>query len=127
MARRYSGKKGKSGSKKPMDMAKPSWMSYKPNEVELLVMKLAKEGKPASMIGLVLRDSYGIPDVRTITGKSITKILSEKNVLPKIPDDLMSLIKRSISIRKHMEENRQDKTALRGLQLTESKIKRLVK
>jgi small subunit ribosomal protein S15 len=127
MARRYSGKRGKSGSKKPQEMAKPSWMTYKPNEVELLVMKLAKEGKPASMIGLVLRDSYGIPDIKTITGKSITKILAEKKALPKIPDDLMSLIKRSISIRKHMEENRQDKTALRGLQITESKIKRLVK
>jgi len=127
MARMYSRKKGKSSSKKPLERAKPSWMRYKPNEVELLVVKLAKEGKPASMVGLTLRDSYGIPDVKTITGKTISQILKEKKLSSKIPEDLMSLIKRSIRIRKHMEENRQDKTALRGLQLTESKIKRLVK
>lgn len=127
MARIYSRKKGKSGSKKPLIKAKLSWMRYNPKEIELLVVKLAKEGKPASLIGLVLRDSYGIPDVKAIAGKSITKILNEKKLAPKIPEDLMAVIKRSIVIRKHMEENKQDMTALRGLQITESKIKRLVK
>jgi len=127
MARMYSRKKGKSGSKKPLVKAKQSWLRYKPKEIEMLVVKLAKEGKTASMIGLVLRDSYGIPDTKAITGKSITQMLNEKKLAPKIPEDLMALIKKSISIRKHMEENRQDMTALRGLQLTESKIKRLVK
>ncbi len=102
-------------------------MTHKAKEVEMLVLKVAKEGKPASMIGLVLRDSYGIPDVKAVSGKSITKILEEKKLAPKIPEDLMSLIKRAIAIRKHIEENKQDMTALRGLQLTESKVKRLVK
>ena len=127
MARMYSRKRGKSGSKKPLTKANLSWMRYKPKEIELLVVKLAKEGKPASLIGLVLRDSYGIPDVKSIAGKSITAILNEKKLSPKIPEDLMAVIKKSIAIRKHMEENRQDMTALRGLQVTESKIKRLVK
>ena len=127
MARMYSRKKGKSGSKKPLSKSTPSWMTHKAKEVEMLVMKVAKEGKPASMIGLVLRDSYGIPDVKAVAGKSITMILKEKKLAPKIPEDLMALIKRAIAIRKHMEENKQDMTALRGLQLTESKIKRLVK
>ena len=127
MARMYSRKKGKSGSKKPLTKTKLSWMRYKPKEIELLVVKLAKEGKPASLIGLVLRDSYGVPDVKSIAGKTITKILNEKKLSPKIPEDLMAVIKKSIAIRKHMEENRQDMTALRGLQATESKIKRLVK
>ena len=127
MARRYSRNKGKSGSKKPLTNAKLSWMRYKPKEIELLVVKLAKEGKPASLIGLVLRDSYGVPDVKAIAGKSITKILNEKKLSPKIPEDLMAVIKKSISIRKHREENKQDMTSLRGLQITESKIKRLVK
>lgn len=127
MARRYSRNKGKSGSKKPLTNAKLSWMRYKPKEIELLVVKLAKEGKPASLIGLVLRDSYGVPDVKAIAGKSITKILNEKKISPKIPEDLMAVIKKSIAIRKHREENKQDMTSLRGLQITESKIKRLVK
>lgn len=127
MARMHSGKKGKSSSKKPLVKTKQSWLRYSSREIEMLVVKLAKEGKPASMIGLVLRDSYGVPDVKIITEKSITLILKEKKLAPKIPEDLMALIKKSITIRKHMEENKQDMTALRGLQLTESKIKRLVK
>lgn len=127
MARMYSRRKGKSTSKKPLKKTKQSWLRYKPKEVEMLITKLAKEGKTASHIGLVLRDSYGVPDVKLLAGKSITDIMVEKKLAPKIPEDLMSLIKKSIKIRKHREENRQDKTSLRGLQLTESKIKRLVK
>jgi small subunit ribosomal protein S15 len=127
MARMYSRRRGKSGSKKPLEKAKQSWLRYKPKEVEMLIVKLAKEGKSASQIGLALRDSYGVPDVRLLSGKSITKIMEEKKLAPKIPEDLMALIKKSIQIRKHREENKQDMTSLRGLQLTESKIKRLVK
>lgn len=127
MARMHSRDKGKAGSKKPLEKTKQSWLRFKAKEVEMLVLKLAKEGRSSSMIGLVLRDSYGIPDVKVITGKSISKIMEEKKVSPKIPEDLMAVIKKSISIRNHMEENKQDMSALRGLQLTESKIKRLVK
>lgn len=127
MARMHSRDKGKSSSKKPLEKSKPSWLRYKPKEIEMLVLKLAKEGKGASMIGLVLRDSYGIPDVKLLTEKTISKILEEKKLAPKIPEDLMALIKKSIAIRKHREENKQDMTSLRGLQLTESKINRLVK
>ena len=127
MARMYSRKKGKSGSKKPLQKSKQSWLAHNAKEIEMLIVKLAKEGKPSSMIGLVLKDSYGVPDVKTATGKSITRILAEKNLSPKIPEDLLALIKKSITLRKHMEENRQDMTSLRGVQLTESKIKRLVK
>ena len=40
---------------------------------------------------------------------------------------MFNLIKKAFIIRKHMESNKQDTTALRGLQLTESKVKRLGK
>jgi len=122
----YSRKKGKAGSKKPMQK-KPTWVRHKPKEVEMLVIKLAKQGKSASQIGLALRDSYGIPDVRSIMKKKITHILDEKKLLKKLPEDLGSLIQRSIAIRKHLEKNKKDATALRGRQLTESKIGRLIK
>jgi len=126
MARIHSRRKGTSGSTKPSKKTKPVWLSYPAKEVELLVAKLGKE-KPPSQIGLFLRDIYGIPDVKVITGKSITQILKEKGLLKEIPEDLIALIKKAIKIKKHLEENKQDKTAKRGLQLTESKIKRLVK
>ena len=123
----HSRKRGKAGSKKPSKKVKPSWLRYKPKEIELVVVKLAKEGKTPSQIGLVLRDTYGIPDVKVAAGIKISKILAEKGLLGKIPEDLMALIKKSIRLQKHLEANKQDKPVLRGLQLTQSKIKRLVK
>jgi len=127
MARMHSRKRGKSGSKKPSKKVKPSWLRYKPKEIELLVVKLAKEGKTPSQIGLVLRDTYGIPDVKVAAEKKISQILAEKGVLGKIPEDLTALIRKSIRLTKHLEANKQDMPVLRGLQLTQSKIKRLVK
>ncbi|OYT32386.1 30S ribosomal protein S15 [Candidatus Woesearchaeota archaeon ex4484_78] len=127
MARMHSRKKGKAKSHKPLQKTKPTWIRYTAKEIELLIGKLAKEGKNASEIGLILRDSYGIPDVKLLTNKKITKILKEKNLAPELPEDLKALIKKAILVRKHLELNKHDKTAKRGVQLTESKIKRLVK
>ena len=90
-------------------------------------MKLNKEGQTPSQIGLHLRDVYGVPDVKILCGKSITTILKEKKVLDPMPEDLMALIKKLVMIKKHLEENKQDKVGLRGMQLTESKIQRLIK
>lgn len=123
----YSHKKGKSGSTKPSAPQPKGWCKYKGKEVELLVVKYSKEGKKPSQIGVVLRDKYGIPDVKIACGKSVITILKEKSLSPDIPEDLMALIRKSIHVRKHLEENIHDYTAKRGLQLTESKINRLVK
>lgn len=127
MARMHSRKKGKSGSKRPVRKTLPSWIRYKPKEIELIVIKLAKEGKTTSEIGAILRDVYGIPDVKKLMKKNITKLLEEKKLKQAIPEDLLALIKRSIAIKKHLEENHKDEVAKRGLILTESKIRRLVK
>ena len=127
MARMYSRKHGKSGSKRPVKKVLPVWLRYKPKEVELLIAKLAKEGKNSSEIGIILRDTYGIPDVRLLCKKKLSQILKEKNLAPEIPDDLLALIRKSVIVRKHMEANRKDQTAKRGLTLAESLIKRLTK
>ncbi len=127
MAKMHSRKRGRSGSSKPLHKTKPSWVRMKEKELELLIVKLAKEGKPASIIGLELRDSYGIPDVKTILGKRITELLVEKDHAPKLPEDLLALMRRALATRKHLEANKQDMPALRGTQLLDSKIKRLFK
>ena len=127
MARKYSGAKGKAGSKKPIKKTVPSWNRYSAKEAEMLVLKLQKEGQSPSQIGLHLRDVYGIPDIKVLCGKSITKILDDKKSLNPMPEDLLALIKKLIMIKKHLEENKQDKVALRGMQITESKIQRLIK
>lgn len=123
----YSKKKGKSGSKKPVKKTKQSWIRYDTKEVEQLILKLARAGKTASQIGLILRDRYGIPNVNAIVKKKITKVLEENNLKPKLPEDLLALIKKSIRLMKHLEINKKDMPVRRGLQLTESKIKRLSK
>jgi len=127
MARMYSGKKGKSGSKRPVNKKNPSWVRYNAQEAEMLIIKLAKEGKSASQIGLILRDTYGIPYIKGLIGKTLTKFLQEKSLLSKLPEDVLALIKKSIKLRKHIESNFKDESSIRGLHLTESKIKRLVK
>jgi len=127
MARMHSRAKGKSSSTKPIKETAPTWVRYKPKEVELLVLKLSKEKHTASEIGIILRDVYGIPRVKLITKKSVSDILKEKKGLPEIPDDLMNLIEKSIMLRNHLDENHKDMVAKRGLQLTESKIRRLSK
>ncbi len=127
MARMYSRKKGKAGSTKPSKKVAPSWVERTDKEIESLILKMRKEGKTSSQIGMQLRDLYGVPDVKTITKKKITQILEEKKLAPEIPDDLLALIKKLVNVKKHLEENRHDMPAKRGLQLTESKIRRLVK
>ncbi len=123
----HSRKKGNAGSKKPLKKAAPAWVRYQAKEVELLVAKVAKEGKTTSQIGLVLRDSYGVPDIRKATGKKVTAIMKEKSIQPQIPEDLMALIKKNVKIMKHREEGKHDMSALRGFELTDAKIRRLVK
>lgn len=127
MARMHSRRRGKSGSTKPAEPKKPTWVSLKPKEIEMLVSKYAKEGKSASQIGLYLRDEYGVPSVKDLTGKSVTAILKEKKMNPDIPEDLMALMRKSVLLRKHMAANKKDMPGKRGLQLTESKINRLAK
>lgn len=127
MARMHSGKKGKSGSTRPSKPAVPAWVPLKNKEIEMLIVKLAKEGRSSANIGLILRDQYGVPDAKLVTGKSITTILKEKKLSPELPEDLMALVRKAVMIRKHLEENHKDEPAKRGLLLTESKVMRLVK
>jgi len=127
MARMYSRKRGKHGSKKPAKKTAPSWIRYKPKEIELLIAKLAKDEKSTSQIGVLLRDVYGIPNVLALCGKSISAIVKDKKLMSEVPEDLTALFRKYTSIKKHIEVNKHDETAARGLHLTESKIGRLTK
>jgi small subunit ribosomal protein S15 len=125
MAKMHSRKKGNAGSKKPAMAAK--WVEYSDSEVEKLVLKLHKEGLKSTDIGRLLRDQYGIPSVKDVTKKSLTKILAENNLTQKIPEDLYNLLKRAVELRNHMEKHRKDYTSKHGLELLESKVRRLIK
>ncbi|MBM3228953.1 30S ribosomal protein S15 [Candidatus Parvarchaeota archaeon] len=127
MARLHSKKHGKSGSKKPANKTSPEWVGYSAHEVEDLVMKLRKEGMEIAQIGQKLRDVYGVPSVRNVAGKSITKIVKASGQKLEYPEDLLSLIRRAVNVRKHLGANKQDNHNKVKLRHIESKINRLVK
>ncbi|HII95113.1 MAG: 30S ribosomal protein S15 [Methanofastidiosum sp.] len=127
MARMHSRKRGKSGSKKPARTSMPHWVEKRPEEVVDLVLTMSKEGHGPSMVGIILRDQHGIPDVKLIAGKSINEILKENNLQSEYPEDLFNLISRAVNLRKHLELNPKDLHSTRGLNLIEAKIRRLGK
>ena len=127
MARMHSRKKGQARSHRPAKRNHPGWIRYTQKEIELLIVKLFKEGKSTSEIGIILRDTYGIPDIKAMMEKSVSQVLAEKSLKPELPEDLINLIRRVIVLKKHLELNHKDMSSLHGMQLCESKIKRLVK
>ena len=100
--------RGSSQSIRPVSKRPPAWCRYKPEEVEAMVVKLAKEGHPASMIGTILRDRHGVPLTKPITGKRITQILKGAGLAPPLPEDFETLLKKAAGLRLHLEKNKKD-------------------
>lgn len=105
----------------------PSWITYSPDEVETLIVDMAKNEVPPSMIGVKLRDEYGIPLVKPLLGKSIQDILAEHDLAQEIPEDLDRLVKRARQLQYHLRQNPGDRKNVRSLELVEAKIHRLSK
>ncbi|MEM0457724.1 MAG: 30S ribosomal protein S15 [Sulfolobales archaeon] len=119
--------KGQSHQTRPVRAGPPKWVRMSPEEIEVLVVELAKMGYPPSMIGIILRDQYGIPLVRSVTGMRVTEILEKHGLKPEIPEDLANLIRRAVNLRRHLSEHPKDKHSQRGLIEIESKIRSLAK
>jgi small subunit ribosomal protein S15 len=117
--------KGISHQTRPVSKRPPSWCRYTAEEVEALVMKLAKEGNPTSKIGIILRDQHGIPLTKPITGKSITKILRERKLASSLPEDLENLLRKATRLHVHFDRNKADLGNKRALQIVEAKIYKL--
>ncbi|MFH0713731.1 MAG: 30S ribosomal protein S15 [Candidatus Micrarchaeota archaeon] len=126
MARLHTRKKGKSGSNKPVTSNAKKWVGYSKEELATFIETFFKEGKTEAKIGLILRDQYGVPSVREITGKTISQILAEKQLTPKYPSDLVALLQKAVTVMKHLKKNPSDKANRTKLGHIEAKIKRLV-
>ncbi len=114
--------RGRSRSTRPVSKRPPNWVIYQPDEVKALIINLAREGKPQSLIGNILRDQHGIPLVKPIVGYGIQRVLQEAELAPRIPEDLYNLMVKSTKLRRHLERNRKDFHNKRSLQLSEAKI-----
>lgn len=98
---------------------------------------------------MILRDSHGIAQVKSVTGNKILRILKKSGkcsgvkyivgsslsvtqlccdwnsgLAPAIPEDLYMLIKKAVAVRKHLERNKKDKDSKFRLILIESRIHR---
>ena len=127
MARMHTRRKGQAGSKKPIRTEPPKWSNTNKEEIENTIQQLASGGKGPSEIGMILRDRYGVPDVTMVTGKKIGTILKEKNVAPKVPEDIQSIILNVLDLNKHLLKNKKDVHNKRSLNNMISKIRRLEK
>ena len=124
MARMHARRRGKAGSKRP-PTTKPSWIQLSKAEVEERIVKMHAEGHSGAVIGLRLRDQYGIPSVRGITGLALQQVLEAKGAAPEMPEDLSALLKRSVGLQVHLRGHPKDAHNRRGLQLVQAKIRRL--
>ena len=106
-------------------MSRPEWVMYSDEEIEEFILKFTREGKSPSEIGIILRDQYGVPSVKEVTGEKITAILKRNEQAQAYPEDILNLIKRAVNIRDHLKENPKDLHTKRGLTIIESKIRRL--
>lgn len=123
----YARRRGTSGSVRPYRKEAPEWSNTDTTEIEKIIVDLRKDGMSSSQIGLALRDRYGVPDVKLATGKRVTEILREKGLESEIPEDLRNLMQKALGMRKHLAENKKDIHNTRQLQITESKVRRLVR
>jgi len=104
----------------------PKFVRYSKEEVEQLIVKLAKEGRTQSEIGLILRDTYGIPSVK-LYGLKIGKVLEKHGLEKPIPEDLYNLLKQAVRMYNHLQRHKKDKYGRHRLQLVEDEIRALVK
>ena len=108
MARMHARRRGQSGSVRPYRKEAPAWANTDVDAIEKIVVDLKKEGLTSARIGLILRDRYGVPDVKLVTGKRVDEILNDKGLRPEIPEDLRNLIVKALGLRKHLSENKND-------------------
>lgn len=64
----------------PYRRTPPSWLKTTPEDVIEQIGKLARKGLTPSQIGVILRDSHGIPQVRFVTGNKILRILKSNGM-----------------------------------------------
>jgi small subunit ribosomal protein S13e len=77
----HSKGKGISSSALPYRRSQPSWSKATPEDVCDQIFKLARRGLSPSQIGVILRDSHGVPQVKGVTGNKILRILKTNGEL----------------------------------------------
>ena len=94
-------RKGISRSAKPYRRSAPSWLKATAPNVIDQISKMAKKGMTPSQIGVMLRDSHGIAQVKAVTGSKILRILKSQGkpalALPSPHSNKYSLVLATLS------------------------------
>ena len=127
MARIHVHTRGKSHSTRPTSRVPASWVSQSVDQVSSLVVKMSNDGVSPSEIGQRLRDEYGVPLIKSVTGKTMSQIMAENNLRLEMPEDLNRLVTKAAGLQKHLKAHNSDHRNVRSLELVEAKIHRLSK
>ena len=128
MGRMHSFGKGMADSTLPYKRQAAAWANKTASkDIIEQIVKMAKKGLTPSLIGVNLRDSAGVAQVKNITGRKVLRILKHAGMAPEIPEDLYHMVKKAIQMRKHLEKNRKDKDQKFRMILIESRIHRLAR
>ena len=118
---------GKSHSTRPSTHNLPTWVSSANSDLTSLIVQLSRDGLTPSGIGIKLRDEHSIPLAKPLLGKSITNVLADNDIVTELPEDLSQLVKKAVSLQKHLRAHNTDRRNIRSLELIEAKIHRLSK
>lgn len=121
MARIYAKKHGKASSMRPFNL-NPNEPWVDKSKVLAEIQALHKKGIPPSKIGAKLRDTQCVGSIRNATGMKLCHIIKQD-----FPEDLNSLMKKSMTIRLHLNSFKADKEAKHRLILNDSKFYRLLR
>jgi small subunit ribosomal protein S15 len=125
MARRHSHRHGKSHSSRPPSIISTQWINYNAESVESVIVKLAKEGFSPSVIGVKLRDEYGVPLSKKLIGKNVTEVLEKAGLAPPLPEDLTNLLTKARRLQSHLKVHKADRKNIHSLELLEASVQRL--
>jgi len=105
-------------------LKKPVWLKYTEDEVKEIILKIAEKNPEltSEKIGLILRDSYGIPKV-SIYNLKIGKILKEVGKYQSA--DLKNLTNKASKLQNHLVKNHGDKRTGRSFIITQAKLKKV--
>ena len=108
MGRLHSKGKGISSSALPYSRSAPAWLKTTPDQVVDQICKLAKKGATPSQIGVVLRDSHGVAQVKIVTGmlEIWMRNCIEDKLLTKFLQETRSSVFSSPTVRYYLRERK---------------------
>lgn len=125
MARLHTRRQGKSKSRKAIGSNANADVDRE--AVENAIIAYSKQDMKPALIGEKLKKDMQVKDLRQLLDKRLTEYLEEKGLKTDIPYDLLDLMAKAVSMRKHLAANNGDVHNKTRLQRVESKIWRLSK